>query len=356
MLSVGFIFINQSIMGQTSELSEAPHIFYENDKVIVKQIKNGNLINTEINNRKDFEVTVNVSSSSSFSFKLKERLLNEPAISKGASKMLFLSDVEGTFQGFKSLLIAQNVIDESYNWTYGAGKLVICGDLFDRGKQVTEVLWLLYKLETEAVKHGGYVHTILGNHDIMNLSGDLRYVDARYMEISKAMGHEYGDLFSTNTELGRWLRNKNVIEKIGDNLCAHAGISSAVNDVGMPLQQINDSCRPFYDKAMYLDQLGERNPGIAAFYGSKTSLFWYRGYFTEPKIKEEEVDKTLRLYDVKRIVVGHTIRDTNIGFYYNGKVLGVDVNHHAGIHQAALYLDGNWYKVDNKGMKVALMP
>ena len=46
---------------------------------------------------------------------------------------------------------------------------------------VTEVLWLIYSLEEKAKAAGGYVHYILGNHEIMNMSNDLRYVQNRYM-------------------------------------------------------------------------------------------------------------------------------------------------------------------------------
>ena len=83
--------------------------------------------------------------------------------------MFVLSDIEGEFAAFKSLMQGNGIMDQNYKWTFGDGHLVICGDLFDRGNRVTEYLWLLYKLEDEAKAQGGYVHVILGNHDIMNL-------------------------------------------------------------------------------------------------------------------------------------------------------------------------------------------
>lgn len=54
---------------------------------------------------------------------------------------------------------------------------------------------------------------------------------------------------------------------------------------------------------------------------------------------------------VKRVIVGHTITKSNVGFYYGGKVLGIDVNQHAAQHEGALFEDGNWYKVDLTGKK-----
>lgn len=114
-----------------------------------------------------------------FTVSMKAKLEIEPSATKMPIKLFLISDVEGEFEGFRNLLISNNVMDENYNWTFGKGHMVICGDLFDRGNEVPECLWLIYKLEQGAKTKGGYVHTLLGNHDIMNLSGDLRYVQPK---------------------------------------------------------------------------------------------------------------------------------------------------------------------------------
>jgi len=260
-----------------------------------------------------------------------------------------VSDIEGQFSGFRKLLLANKVIDEQYNWIYGKGHLVICGDLFDRGLAVTETIWLIYKLEELAKAAGGYVHTILGNHDIMNLSGDLRYVQPKYMESAKLMGVDYMTLYDKSSELGRWLRTKNTIEKIGDNLCMHAGVSPVINELGHAVAEINTLCRPFYDQVKHLQGVG--NEKIDPFFQGKSSLFWYRGYFFEPKATEAEVAKTLEIFKVKRIIVGHTIVKGNVAFYYGDKVLGIDVNRHEGDHQAAVFENGEWAAVNDQAEK-----
>ena len=86
-------------------------------------------------------------------------------------------DVEGNFSALRKLLQANKIITEDFNWQFGKGHLVLIGDFFDRGEQVTELLWFIYSLEEKAKDAGGYVHFILGNHEIMNLSADLRYVN-----------------------------------------------------------------------------------------------------------------------------------------------------------------------------------
>lgn len=336
---------------QVDSLTEAPHVFYRDGKITLHSVALGKAVTETVPLKSKVRIRVMPSGHPDWNFTvgLKKELITEPAVSKGAAKTLFISDIEGEFAAFRAILLANKVIDEKYNWIFGTGNLVICGDLFDRGKEVTEGLWLLYKLEQDAVAKGGYVHTILGNHDIMNLSGDLRYLDARYLALARTMGMPYTDLYGPDTELGRWLRTKNTIEKIGDNLCAHAGIAPQITTIALSLDDINKKCRPYYDKAKKLSDVGKIDSSIASFFDGKTSLFWYRGYFAEPKATETEVNATLALYQVKRIVVGHTIVPGNVGFYYGGKVLGLDVNQHAGKHDAALLENGAWYKVNDKG-------
>jgi predicted AlkP superfamily pyrophosphatase or phosphodiesterase len=245
-------------------------------------------------------------------------------------------------------MMANHIIDQKYNWLFGKGHLVICGDLFDLGKKVPEYLWLLYKLEHEAKAAGGYVHTILGNHDIMNLSGDLRYVQPKYFESAKALGVDYMRLYDENTELGRWLRTKNVVEKIGDELFLHGGISPEVTKAGLSVEKINSLCRPYY--ATKTSLVPEE---VKLLFGD-SSPFWYRGYFNDPLISSSDLDASLVHFGVKRIVVGHTITENNVGFRFGGKVLALDVNQHEGKHEAALYEKGNWYNVDAAGSKAKL--
>ena len=62
------------------------------------------------------------------------------------------------------------------------------GDVFDRGPNHLEILWLLYQLEAEAARAGGGVHLVLGNHEAMVLNGDLRYLNAKYADTARVLG------------------------------------------------------------------------------------------------------------------------------------------------------------------------
>lgn len=341
---------------EAQEINDGPYLSYYGDSILCRNVVQGKLNKWSVALKDKSKVLVKVrfpeKPEFDFDVPLKTAIKVEKSTFPQPEKLFFVSDIEGEFDGFRRLLITGGVIDKSYRWTFGKGHLVICGDLFDRGKQVPEAMWLLYKLEALAARAGGYVHVILGNHDIMNLSGDLRYLAKKYPESASIMGVNYMELYAENTELGRWLRSKNTIEKIGENLCMHAGVAPVINDMKLTVEEINQRCRPFYDKAKVLKGVGD--PKVDAFYTGSTSLFWYRGYFSEPKASEAEVDTTLNLFGVKRIVVGHTIVPENVGFYYQGKVLGLDVNGHAGQYEAAFYSNGKWFKLKADGERMAI--
>jgi len=346
-----FLLMISSLGIMAQSVSDGPYVVYRDGKAIVKNVVSGVASESPIVNGK-VNVVFPEKSDWNFSVPLLKELRTESSVFVQPEKMFVVSDIEGQFDGFRKLLIVNGVMDEKYNWTYGKGHLVICGDLFDRGLSVTESIWLIYKMEDLARAAGGYVHTILGNHDIMNMSGDLRYVQPKYLEAAKIIGMEYVTLYGVDTEIGRWLRTKNTIEKIGDNLCLHAGVSPVINKLGLSLEEINTFCRPYYDKVKVFKGVGDVK--IDPLFKSESSLFWYRGYFFDPKATEEEVSETLRVFGVKRIIAGHTIVPGNVAFYYGGKVLGVDVNRHAGDHQAAVFENGKWEKVNDKGERKIL--
>src|SRR5690606_26813286 len=139
----------------------------------------------------------------------------------------------------KDLLTGNGVVDEKLNWIYGNGHLVLVGDFVDRGTEVTQCLWLIYKLEQEALQSGGKVHYILGNHEVLNFHGDARYVTGKYLEFIRRRKMLYAQLFAPDTELGKWMRSKNTIEQIGDILFVHGGIGPEVAEKGYTVPQMN---------------------------------------------------------------------------------------------------------------------
>ena len=89
-----------------------------------------------------------------------------------------IGDVHGDFDDFVTILQRAGLIDAQHHWTGEQTTLVQVGDLLDRGPKPREVMDLMISLEKEAPKAGGRVVALLGNHEMMNIMGDLRYVTA----------------------------------------------------------------------------------------------------------------------------------------------------------------------------------
>src|SRR5688572_24797154 len=234
--------------------ADGPYVLYSNDYIYTKYIQDdkGNVsVKSDsfvISEKGRILLKVNTDEPAQlFSVKLKNQLQPENTDYPGVTKMLVVSDIEGNFGAFRKMLQNNGVINKELNWTFGNGHLVLTGDFVDRGEQVTEVLWLIYSLEDKAKEAGGYVHYVLGNHEIMIISGDTRYVNPRYRLHTALMGlPSYEYLFDENTELGRWFRTRNIMEKVGDNLFIHAGISPLINEMRINVNSINEIARPYY--------------------------------------------------------------------------------------------------------------
>lgn len=285
----------------------------------------------------------------SFTISIKPELSIEPSVYTDNRPIVAISDIEGNFQEFRELLQAAGVMDKHLIWDFGDGHLVLTGDFFDRGTMVTECLWLIYKLEEEAKKSGGRVHFILGNHETMNLQGDIRYVNAKYQLTANALNIPLSALYSESNELGRWLRTKNIIEKIGDHLFVHAGVSQKINELSLSIEKINTVARPVLD----LYQKHENDTFQTIMWGE--GPLWYRGYYGKESIPEV-IDQTLQQYEVSRIITGHTVVADSISIWYEGKVINIDTRHSEGFSEALLIENGNYYAIDKTGRKRSLFP
>jgi len=337
---------------------DGPYVLYRNNQLFVKYIvdehgtKKLQTDSMALSQRKS--VTLQVATddpAKMFAVKLKDRIENEKTEYSGIGKLFIVSDIEGNFSAFRKLLQAGGIIDADYNWTFGNGHLVLTGDFVDRGSMVNEVLWLIYSLEDKAKAAGGYVHYILGNHEIMNLNGDLRYLHPKYLESAGLLGEGFTSLIGEDTELGRWFRSKNVMEKINDILFVHGGVSAPVNRMDLSTTRLNKLVRPYY-----ADSLMEfKNPNLDTLY-SDLGPFWYRGYYkTNPSSEEETVNTTLRQYKVNRIATGHTVIADTISIRFGGRVINTDVHHLGGHTEALLIENGNYFRVLPGGEKKQIL-
>jgi hypothetical protein len=337
---------------------DGPIVVYKNGAIISKQIikpKNHfQLITDTITNPETFDLTAYSSDNNThFTFRLKDSLAQEPATYALPGKMLILSDIEGNFKGFTMILKGSGVIDSTFKWTFGNGHLVLNGDFLDRGLNVTQCLWLIYKLEQEAVQAGGKVHFILGNHEIMNLTGNYKYVRNQYLKNADTLKTAYSEWYTPQTELGRWLRTKNVIEKIGNILFTHGGISQDLLKLNLSIEKINNIAKTYIDKPQPLKSEKEAYLITA----SKQSPYWYRGMAQE-EATIEEVQNVLQQYRVDKVVIAHTILG-KIKYLYNQKVIAIDLPHQENSDKnfmnALWYQNGQYFVIDDKGKKTALL-
>ena len=298
------LFVPLFSIGQNAIISDGPYVFIEKNKLIKKSIINSEVIssNLDINSYDTL-------------------YLPEKSTYNKVKKIIALSDIHGQYDLTIELLKNNKVIDKELNWNFGKGHLVIAGDIFDRGDKVSEVLWLVYKLEIQAKNDGGRVHFILGNHEFMVLQKDLRYIHEKYKVSSKLIGLEYDQLYGNKTVLGRWLRSKPSIIKINNNVFTHGGVSEEfLINRGVDFEKINLMMRYYIDTPFE-----EMNSSIYNLYNGEKSLIWYRDYFKEygEDLTDADISKILKMLNTKHIVVGHCSYDQVVQLY-NNKIFGVD--------------------------------
>lgn len=337
--------------------SDGPHVFYRGKNIVVKTVEQqdtANVVRVRYHTKREgIMLTCTVpESGDSFSFPLRSKHKVEKDRYPLAGRMLVVSDIEGNFEAFKIMLQSAGVMNDKFEWTFGEDRLVLVGDFFDRGLNVTEVLWLIYKLETEAEEAGGKVHFILGNHEALNLCGEFGYVRNKYIENAQLIGEEYGLWYDNNSELGRWLRTKNAVEKIGDYVFCHGGISPQLAASTLTLTDINDIARKYIGTPY-----GLISDSLAQFvFNPNFGILWFRGA-AKNKITSEEMDAAIAFSGGKRIVIGHTLVQ-DITALYDGRLICIDLLHdenlRLGLLKTLLIENGALYSWQSNGEKAGV--
>lgn len=265
---------------------------------------------------------------------------------------LILSDPHGDFESFISVLRNNGVIDKKFRWIYGKNQVIVIGDVFDRGKDVLPIFWLMYKLEEEAREAGGEMTFMLGNHEEMVLRNNLKYTRDKYKKLADTLGMKYADLWHENSELGRWLRTRNLVQVVGKNLFVHAGLSKEFTGMEKSIAEVNDETgRSIFLNKKKRQELSALSDSIYCDRGP----FWFRGMVKDDEkyrpSTPEDVDRILKQYGVDRVFVGHTIFD-DVTSFFDGKVVAVNVNNEknlkAGKGRGILIKDGRLYVVYDK--------
>ena len=287
-------------------------------------------------------------------------------------RIVVVGDIHGDMEQALAVLQSADLIDDRRRWIGEETHLVQLGDIPDRGPDTKDIIEYFKRLGREAAKAGGQVHNLIGNHDAMNMQGDLRYVhEGEYKAFSSRNSKRKLDILYEDTvsqikrsnpeeewpefnrdhkqawlkdkppgyvehrlqwlpdgAFGKWTLSNNAVLKIGDSLFVHAGIGPA--DVNLSIEEINTQIR---------DTLEKMDVSKETIVRRENGPLWYRGLAQNPERAEEaHVNQVLEAFGVNRIVIGHTPTPGVIVPRFDGKVILADVglSAHYGANLACL--------------------
>ena len=269
-----------------------------------------------------------------------------------AERIIVIGDLHGDWnETIKSLKIGR-VIDNNLNWIGGKTIVVQIGDQIDRCRELPcnrqikddensdiKILTFFTKLHSQAIKSGGAIYSIIGNHELMNSTGRMEYVSYQnYMEFEKKEENQEflkgmpSDL--TNMEARKWAFKpgnplaeflactRKLALKIGSNLFVHAGIVPKIAKKYPNIGDLNKLLSLYlWDKLenpeMYQDVLGSdiiKGKTMLNRYQKRTNFFkisplWNRQYGllkNNEKSCTNLLEPVKKVYKVNKMFVGHT--------------------------------------------------
>ncbi|HEY2749959.1 metallophosphoesterase [Phenylobacterium sp.] len=278
------------------------------------------------------------------------------------ARVVVIGDLHGDYGKFHDQLIQAGLINGRDAWSGGATHLVQLGDVPDRAPDTRKILDLLIKLEPQARRAGGYVHALIGNHEAMNMEGDLRYTtpaefaafvdrdsaarrDAYYARVVDALKAnppaagvptfdeafrakfdaehplgwvEHRAAWSPNGVYGRWVLTHNAVIRIDDALYLHGGIGPEFASFDI------DVLNKAVISALRHDPQDAAGPQDILW--NEQGPLWYRGMAMNDEATEAaHVAAVLTRYKVRRIVLGHTKRYSMVNARFDGGVILTDI-------------------------------
>jgi len=288
------------------------------------------------------------SSHSSLTSSVEGKTEKYAAVFPMVKRVIAIGDIHGDIDAFRSVLRNAGLISPNDEWSGGSSVLVQVGDQLDRGDNEREILDLLFRLQGEAKENGGAVHVLLGNHEVMNVDSDFRYVTPRGFEDfstvlpKDSINRELRKVAGSNSawadmikNMPDWMRPRalafrpggpissnlftraQVAVVVGDNVFVHGGLKPEHLPDGLDsIDKLNDECHGFLR--------GKREKPIV-LRGGKGPL-WMRNY-SRPIPTEADCQmlfRTLERLNAKRMIVGHSVQKQGINSACGGRVWRVD--------------------------------
>jgi Calcineurin-like phosphoesterase len=313
----------------------------------------------------------------------------------GVGRVVVVGDLHGDYAKFQAQLVQAGLIDAAGAWTGGKAHLVQLGDVPDRGAETRRILDLLIRLERQARRAGGYVHALIGNHESMNMEGDLRYVtpaefaafadakslarrDAYYKTLVAALKAkpppaglpvfdaayrakfdaehplgwvEHRQAWSPRSAYGRWIATHDAVIRVDDALYLHGGLGPAY--LPFDAETMNNAVRA----ALMHKPPTPRGPPDILWH--EEGPLWYRGLAqAEEAAEAPHLAALLAKHGVRHIIIGHTKRYPMINVRFDGAVILTDVAPPAGCPdpQGFLIKDGPTLTAVHRGRRVPLRP
>jgi hypothetical protein len=276
------------------------------------------------------------------------------------ARVVVIGDLEGDYDKFVDMLRSAQLIDGRYSWIGGPTHLVQLGDVPDRGPNSRAIMDLLRRLEAQARRRGGRVHALIGNHEAMNVTGDLRYVHSgeyaafadngsrrrretfyrqtldflranpprtgapviddafrAQWEIEHPLGYvEHRRAWASGGAYGRWVSGHNSVIRINDTLYLHGGIGPTY--LSADRDTMNNAVR-----AALAGRPTAMHPGILT---DQDGPLWYRGLSTNAEDAERtHLEALLARHGVSRLVVGHSKVAPTVLPRFGGRVIVADI-------------------------------
>ena len=239
------------------------------------------------------------------------------AVIPSVKRMIVIGDVHGDWGALKSALKVARITNHHNEWIGGDTHVIQVGDLIDRKvrggvgdeKSEQKILNHLIHLKQSALRAGGNVHLLLGNHELMNVMGDFRYVSPLGMTDFNGKRKQ---AFKPGGRIAKLMAcNMNSVVQIGSWVFSHAGITSHVSKT-YTIDQVNKHIRQF----LLGNTVMNRDHDLM-------DIFWHRNYGHEGACPL--VQDSLSHWKAKNMAVGHTVQEHGINSLCNGSFWQVDV-------------------------------